>query len=116
MIAYPEKTVSFYMNWILILNNLLDRIYRINWIIFLFLIFQKKMSKPNPTSSEANSSFLYAFSHIGSMSRQTTNFEIKSVVLLSPNAIGVSRLSSGKPGKKDPKNPACRGEALAKTG
>jgi hypothetical protein len=31
---------------------------------------------------------------------QPTNFEIKRIILLSPKAIGVSRLSSGKPGGK----------------
>jgi hypothetical protein len=36
---------------------------------------------------------------------QATSFEINSIVLLSPKAIGVSRLSSGKSGKKYPEYP-----------
>jgi hypothetical protein len=39
------------------------------------------------------------------MSRQPINLETKSIVYFSPKANGVSRLSSGKPGKKDPENP-----------
>jgi len=42
---------------------ILDRIYRIHWIIFFFSSFQMKLEKPNPPAAEnlqlSNTGFLY---------------------------------------------------------